>query len=320
MAAALMSHWRQMSLCMAMFVFVNFALHLQSIGYVSNEWFLFEIIFGALTVVWPFVAKCVIGVLQKDVPTALSDILQLASGDDELKTYKKHPLLRTSILLAAGFGFSVIGLASAVLFGSPWSGLQRTLFYVWTLLFFFGYGMLGCLYTASMLLVQRIGQLTVIPSLSWPTWAIKGIYWSYFRIFAMGCLLYVAGLVAVWVSPGGAWIARNTYIGQLWVFPPGVMVIAFFVWFNYYTHSLLMAYKSQAENMIALDIRRAFSEWRSLKPSEEAEKRIATLLQWQKEVRSETTWVIDFRAMLATIATLLLPTVKAVWDLTQSRS
>ena len=91
-----------------------------------------------------------------------------------------------------------------------------------------------------------------------------GLYWQGMafvakHIFAFSevrnAVLYIVMVFSVWVSPGGAWIAKNTGIGRLWVFPPGAMVIIFFLYFNYMIHLLLVQCRDRSEGHIHADAR-----------------------------------------------------------------
>lgn len=276
----------------------------------------FELGFAALTLLLPWTIKTLrySSVTQLAMPVCSLSSLPSEQAKswflNRLRPYTSNAgvLTASAVLLAAG-------LISTEVFGIPWTGEVRIYFYLWLLIFFIGYGMVGWLYFGLMALANHIGELEVKSSVfSWPKVEIKRVYSIYFRLFIVGAILYIVAVISVWISPGGAWIAKNTGIGRLWVFPPGAMVIVFFLYFHYKTHLLLVQCKDRSERRLASLLTENFDKWTS-SPSEEIEKTISSLMQWRKGLQDEGTWLLDFKSVLATIATLLLPTVKAVIDL-----
>ena len=307
------THWLIVTAVIAALVLFNFAVQFLFQWY--SRFLSFEIGLAFLTIIIPYVIKRIRHVSRYELVTPLSIFAGLSVEETESWLEgQMRPFFSGLGTLISAVMVLIAGVISTDIFGIPWYGYIRSTFYLWLCIFLLGYGIIAWLYIGLMVLVNRMRLLEVNASIfSWPKSEIHNIYSTYFQLLAIGAALYVVAVISVWVSPGGAWIAKNTEIGRLWVFPPGAMVIVFFLYFHYKVHLLLTQCRDKSDRQLSILLSQAFDEWIS-KQSEDKERSITNLLQWRKQIRSEKMWLLDIKSVIATVATLLLPTVKAVID------
>lgn len=300
---------------LAFFIVVNISAQLVSYPLAQSRWMLkFELFLAVLTLIIPYVVYVLFYTIVDRLPFLMSGI---STGNaDALAGQQIEPLVSKKWISLSALSVMIAGAISTEHFGIPWQGGIRLLFYPWLAVFFAGYGVAAWLYFVSMVAISRINKAEAKSSIfSWPRVETQEVYGLYFRLFVLGASLYLFAVVSIWTSPSGAWIALNTGLGMLWVFPPAAMVICYFVYFNYQIHLLLKRCLQRSDQELSSLLDDRFADWKEGLSSEQGASSITSLLEWRNTIRSEGTWPMDFKAMLVTVATLLLPTIKAIADL-----
>lgn len=284
--------------------------------WVWGEWsasFLgFELIFLLLTSLLPIVATAFYKwfvELSQEVDKAF-----VTKGRSWLRQQAER-LFNLRLLLVPGCILTIVGVYSTYVYWVPWTGWIRALFYAVCMIFFFGYGIFGYVFVALATLMIKIGRLELATGMfRWPVTHLHRIYDIYFRFLALGSGLYLLAVLAVWVSPGGRSIALQTGLGRLWVFPPALFIIVFFVIFHYVIHVQLRNCKWGADEQLSVKAEDAYNQlceqW-----STERESAVTALLSWREHVRSTSEWPGSVRLVATTIGTVLLPTITVVVDL-----
>jgi hypothetical protein len=269
-----------------------------------------------------------VGLLASMAPSAMVFLLssvdrigELAaeiSGDSRKAGRVLQPLKIVSsgaFVFPAVVGVVVAGLFSTEFFGMHWQGLAGVLFLVLSAVFFAAYAVVGSAYLACLMAAWSLPSQSVRSGIwSWPRAAIGDLYRTYFRLLLLGTALYLAAVTAVWSTPAAFWILRESWLARVWVVPPAIAIIMFFGSFHYATHSLLTTCKCGALNELDSALAAEYSRWLDGHSSERAEA-VSALLKWREVVRAESEWCLDVKGVLVTLATVLLPTAKAVLDL-----
>jgi hypothetical protein len=84
--------------------------------------------------------------------------------------------------------------------------------------------------------------------------------------------------------------------------------------FHFRVHVMLKRCKLKAEAEISDLLDQAFQEWKTSRDAKQQET-ITKLIQWRDIIRNASEWPMRLQSVLATIATLLLPTIKTVVEL-----
>jgi hypothetical protein len=103
-------------------------------------------------------------------------------------------------------------------------------------------------------------------------------------------------------------------LGRMWVFPPAAATISFFLLFHFRIHVMLQRCKLKAEAEISTLLDQTFQEWKASR-DEKQQETMTKLIQWREIIRNASEWPMRLQSVLATIATLLLPTVKTIVEL-----
>jgi hypothetical protein len=148
----------------------------------------------------------------------------------------------------------------------------------------------------------------------WPQAAIRRMHRIYSRAFLIGAVLYLALILAVWLTPGGQEISKHTRLRQFWVLPPAACVIGFLLAYNWRLHWVLARCKATATEEIDASLTQVYEQWRR-DSSRDSEARVSELIKWRDHLRQRHDWPTDLRGVAAIVTTLLLPTFKAVIDL-----
>jgi hypothetical protein len=272
----------------------------------------FGLLFGFLTIIIPVIAA--VGVKwMRGLSGPVREVAALS--DDSAATWTDEQLGRLLVrwpAFASGVLLLLIGLYSTVTYWMPVQDWRGGLFLVWAGIFFFGYGLLVWAFGAIIALIWRISNLSIhCTPFRLPTRMVDVIYTTYFHIMALGALLYGLAVISVWVSPHGAQIALETSVGNLWVFPPAVIIILFFLTFHFRIHRLLVRYKQVSEDELTRLLDAEYREW-TLAPESERADRIDKLLAWRDHVRKADEWPSSLKAVLLTVTTLLIPTIKSI--------
>lgn len=281
----------------------------------SPSFLTFQLGFAFLTLAIPFVLALLGRAINHELPAQLDKLAPASDSSSERGDARVPVRSLLGGLLPSGFIMLVAGYLSTEIFGIPWTGGVRVLFYSWAFCFFVGYGFAAWLYVILMLVAKEVSKIKLEAQIfSWPRAALQDVFAVYMKTFLIGAVLYVGAVVTVWISPGGAWIAQNTGIGRLWVFPPGAMVVLFFLQFNFSFRAVLVGLRRSSEERLSELAESKFREWCD-SPAENSASSVDALLNWRAAIRSEDVWPLNYKSLLATVATLMLPTVKAVLEL-----
>jgi hypothetical protein len=185
--------------------------------------------------------------------------------------------------------------------------------YVIACTFFLSYGALAYVYVATLLLVIRLGNTRVWSEVFlWPHDGIAEIYSVYVRLLLVGGTSYILAVAIVRFTPwANSWSDLNETWILLWVFPPGLALIVYFVAFSVALHKVLLQCRARAEQEINEQLHHIYDAWKSNREIG-AESSISALLKWRESVRLERIWPMDLKAGIATIVTLLIPSIEAI--------
>lgn len=303
--------WGWCTIAIAVLVALNLAF--QFVWQWHQEWLPFQTGYALLSLAIPFAIRTLHHACRNDLTAPLARIAGfseeeadawIASQMDFLYQKLRPPLVALAMMVA--------GMASADIFGLPYHGSTRLLFYLWSGVFFFGYGLVALLYLGWMVLVFFMSRLDVKRSVFlWPRFEIESVYRTSFRLLVLGTALYVTVVVSVWFSPGGEAIIRETLLGALWVFPPGAMVALFFLHFHYRTHLLLRQCRERSERELLELMSEQFTDWKGNPDGKHGES-ITQLEGWLDRLRNEKLWLLDLKATITTITTIFLPSIHAL--------
>jgi hypothetical protein len=162
------------------------------------------------------------------------------------------------------------------------------------------------------LLVIRLGKTEVRSEVFlWPNDGVAAIYTIYVRLLLVGGASYLVGVAIVRFTPwANSWSDLNQPWILLWVFPPGVALIIYFVAFSVALHKVLLQCRARAEQEINEQLHHIYVAWKTNREIG-AESSISALLKWRESVRLERIWPMDLKAGIATIVTLLIPSIEA---------
>lgn len=179
--------------------------------------------------------------------------------------------------------------------------------------FFVSYGALAYIYGAILMLVVRLGKTRVRGDIfSWPHESIEAIHAIYVRLLLAGGAAYLLGVGVVRFTPWARnWHDLNQPWILLWVFPPGLAAIIFFGFFSFALHKLLLQCRTRSEREINEQLQRIYNTWKT-NSEPGTESSISALLKWRENIRLNRVWPMDFKAVIATIVTLLIPTIEAI--------
>lgn len=154
----------------------------------------------------------------------------------------------------------------------------------------------------------------IIEIFKWPITEFISFHQKYINTFTLGVIAYIGAVVGIWLSPGGGSIALNTRTGQFWVFPLAGIVIVFFLCIEYFIHGLMAKSKycrlEAAQSLLKIN----FDAWLA-NPSDDKSKLIDALTDCCENIKKEQEWPLNFTALFTVVATLLLPTIKTVFDI-----
>jgi hypothetical protein len=195
----------------------------------------------------------------------------------------------------------------------PFVGLMNRLALIIACAFFVGYGSLFYIYCKALLLALRLSRARVKGGIfGWSIDAIHKVHAIYLRFLAVGGTVYLLSVAVVLLTPWAKTLADlNRSWVRLWVVPPGFMAIAFFAVFSMATHKLLVQCRARTEQELNKQLQLAYDAWRADHNSA-AQGSISALLEWREKLRLARVWLIDYKAVAATVVTLLLPTIEAL--------
>jgi hypothetical protein len=296
----------------------------------AREFLGFDLGLVILSVCLPYVTRSVFQSLEK-LPGLIAAIS--ANGPSGEKWAPASKRTGRVALWISGLTLAAFGAVTSWVFGVPWSGAALAVSALWLFLVLFGYGRLGYLYGLHMYILWDLRKLEVKCQIfEWPREEIQDLYQVYSGLLAWGAGLYVIAIVSVWSSPG-VWLVDRFGMEELpgsvlaelgtgspwlvlesaWVFPAGMMVIFFFLLFHLRCHKLLVQCRDQAVRQLGRLASRELEAW----SSESKPERLATVdrfLGWKEKIHGERVWPIDLRAAIATLTTVLIPTIKTLME------
>jgi len=309
----LTEHWWTASLVLLLLVSAN--LIAQRLFHWSEDFIAFEALMAVLTLALPGIARSLVRWADALAEPIVQTFVIDAAAATGFVSRQLEALLPRWEPILIGVCLAGMGVVSGIVFGIPWSGWIGVLFYVWLVIFLFGYGAVAWEYGVLLriLWLATTHEARCTP-FRWPKEPIRAIHRIYTHSLLVGVMLYALAISAVWLSPGGAEIARHTRLGPLWVFPPAAGIISYLITYNSRLHSVLARCKRTAAEEIEEALAKAYGDWRSA-PARDGEARISDLLKWRDSIAQQPAWPMDLRGVAAMVTTLLLPTIKAVIDL-----
>jgi hypothetical protein len=275
---------------------------LQSDGW-DHEWAISALLWFSLSAAGPaFVAL------------ALHEVSKLRGPIADISAEPLDISVKPVHLAISGIAFLSIALETTLSVDVfPFIGWARVTAFIVASTFFLSYGALAYVYGAMFLLAVRLGKVRVRRDIfSWPHESIAEIHSIYFHLFLIGSTSYLLSVAIVRFTPWATtWLDLNQPWVRLWVFPPGLAAIVFFVAFSVALHKVLLQCRVRAEREIGEQLQRIYDLWKTNRePS--AEGSISALLKWRETVRLERLWPMDLKAGIVTIVTLLIPTIQAI--------
>jgi hypothetical protein len=269
----------------------------------DHEWAISAILWFSLSAAGPaFVALALHEVSKLRAPLA-----EISAEPLDISVQPRH-------LVASGMAFLGIALETTLsLDVFPFIGWARVTAFILACTFFLSYGALTYVYAAMLLLAVRLGKARVRRViLFWPNENLGAVHSVYFRLFWIGSMSYLLSVAIVRFTPWAkTWRDLNQPWVRLWVVPPAVAALIFFVSFTVALHKVLLQCRLQAERDIGEQLQRIYDLWKTNRePS--AEGSISALLKWRESIRLERLWPMDLKASLVTVVTLLIPTIQAI--------
>jgi hypothetical protein len=209
----------------------------------------------------------------------------------------------------------IAGILTTDYFGLPLFGIARILFLALVGIFCGLAGIVGWYYYGALHLLHNVASKEVkAEPFTWPIQEFSDLHQRYIRIFAEGVLIYIGAVIAVWLSPEGGVIMLNTVLGQLWIFPLAGIVVFYFLSVEFLVHRLMAHCKYNRLKQIEVLMRTNFDRW-LIAPVEDKSKIVDALRNWYNDIKEEFEWPWNLVAISTVVATLLLPTIKAILDL-----
>jgi hypothetical protein len=270
----------------------------------------FEVLFVALTALLPLIGDLFVRWLD-----ALREPVTAAVAETNWLDEQTGSVFALERLVLAGLAMTGIGMFCTSLYFAPWCGWVCGLFYVLCVLFFFGYGAFAYAFIALIVLVSRLGNVTVAAGVfRWPLEALHTIYRIFFRFTLLASVLYIVAVTSVWISGmGGRSIATETDVGRLWVLPPAIAIITYLLTFHFQVHALIRRCKRQAENQLIEVMEAAYTTW-SKDQDPRNESIISSAVAWREHIRGIDEWPTRARWVVVIITTLLIPTLQLLAD------
>lgn len=245
----------------------------------------------------------------------LGDELSRFASDPEAALGKSQrvvePILSDRIVTPIGLGLVTIAFLQAQLLVLPWSGLSRVLFLIPAIFFFFVYGVLTAVYLAAARWVWILPAISLrLPRLRLPRLEVAQLHRYCFRLFALASVLYGVGVIALWASPTGVSLARDTGWARFWVFPPAAALLGFLAIVQVRLHHVLRNARDKVLTELNEDLE--LCAFPGQGGEAVAASRIDALLEWRDHVWSEPVWPLNLKTILVTVVTLLIPTIEAL--------
>ncbi len=272
-----------------------------------------------LTIILPFLVLYSLK-SKKNLLFPISKIINLQEEDISLWL---NPSRKTWILIFLfGFLIDFLGILTVQpqVFGLPWIGLAKILFELWIIIFLFGYSIVVGLYIHDLAIILRLKNCcnedrnlsfyqNNIDIFYWPIEEVRAIYYRYFKSLIIATIIYLTAVLILWVSPAGGFLAVHTNVGRLWVFPPALILIIYFIMFSFGIHSLLPKWKINSQDKLKNIFEKEINDY-FVGYSDKAAESIDRLLRWRDLIENKDIKIFNFKLILATIATILAPTAR----------
>ena len=281
------------------------------------EFFPTEVGIASLTLALPYVIKYILLEQEKLAKPILKSI---NIEEDFLKWLK--PTQKDWIkCIFLGFLIAFLGLITVQqdIFGLPWTiFLLKILFQIWLFIFLLGYGIVIGLYFFSLKSVIKIDKIfncddSYSTIFCWPIKEVKLIYSSYLRLIIIAAFLYIVAVVSLWLSPVGGFLALHTIIGRIWVMPPAIIILVYFLLFSLKILSFLPRWRSNSIDQINATLKAESVEYFKECSNKSAEN-INTLLNWRNLIQLEDIKVVDWKQILTVISIILAPTIRVLFS------
>ncbi len=179
--------------------------------------------------------------------------------------------------------------------------------------FFLIYGAIAYMYILTFFFAIRLRKVQVSgDTFCWPRESIRAIHDVYIRLLLVGGTTYILGICIVRLTPWAtSWQSLDQPWIHIWVLPPALALIVYFGIFSFALHRLLFQCRSRAEREISEKLQMKYDLWKNDVQSG-FENSISALVTWRDNIRQERVWPMDFKTTIATIVTLLIPTIEAI--------
>lgn len=219
-----------------------------------------------------------------------------------------------------GFAIAILGLITVQpkVFGLPWTiPLLNILFQIWLFIFLLGFGIVVCLYLFNLNSIIKIDKIFICDGshrkiFAWPVSEVRLLYSSYLRLVILAVFLYVGGIVSLWLTPAAAFLALQTNIGRLWVAPPALVILVYFLIFSLKIRSFLPRWKLNAINKINTILEKESAKYFE-EPSNQKTEHIDRLLSWRRLIQSEDIKVFEWKQILTIVGIILAPTIRVLF-------
>ena len=244
------------------------------------------------------------------VVVALPDTAAWAMNQKRFAFHGVAPLIAAvAIAVAAGMTIHIAWV--------PWSGMVLWTFYAAVGVVFAAVGQLGWSFGALLVILYRASQLDMaVEIFAWPRTAVRVLTRCYLSTCAVGIVLYLIAVVAIWVSPGGSWFLMKDRgpVRQLWVLPMTTTVIAYLLTCQMFLYWIVHRVHEQRLTNLSLLAQSRFNEFLETREPAAAST-ISELLKWRESIAQEMAQNVNIRAFGTMVVTVMLPAAKTIKEL-----
>lgn len=281
----------------------------------ETMWFWTVVIYGTLAIILPWIASFI---FRKSKSTIGSILDALDLSEDQALIWLSGQftfIFGNRWAYVVGVVLSVAAVWSTEVLGHPWSGTARILLLALIAILFVFIGVVGWSYLGLLLFINNLKNLPVKGEpFNWPERSFRQLNSAYLQMFTAGAFIYLVSAMGVWLSPGGQALVLGNPITQLWIFPIALVVISFFLAFQYAIHRMMAQSKQHRLDHLNRLLTSQFEEW-TANPVSDKGRAVSDLIAWQDHIKQEADWPLDFKSILLIISGLLLPTIKNLIDL-----
>jgi MFS family permease len=235
-------------------------------------------------------------------PDERNPVLPLRIGD--------HQWLSIGVL---GILVGLAALYTHVISYVPWKGFILYIYFFSIFLNFMVVGAVVGLYGLALIWLVRLPNQEVnIKPFEWRPEVIAEAANIYLLITLFGVGLYLLGLLAIWVSPGGAfYFAGRGIVRTLWILPLAAGVAGYFCLTQFFTHRIIQNSKSSRLKYLRTLRNDAFSQWEERHRAEDAEM-VNFLTRTIDDVSKEGTWPSNIPKLLSVLIPIFIPALKQI--------